>query len=392
MIQRIILLLVNGLGVGALPDSGQGKHIQTNDTGLAPILEAAPDLTFPTLEALGLGHVVQRSRLRRMDQPEGCFGRMALSVLGTDPLTSLWELSGLAPAEPFPFYWDALPAPLSEVVERAAKVSVRAVPSPDLRSLLGPTAGEAVAHKQLLIWGDHGATCHFAAHESVCPPQELFRVCRNVRKAAQGICPLARVVARPIGGTPGALRWLDQVRESCLAPPGKSLFEALLNVEQLVTGIGKVGDLFNGSGFTRSISVRSTTAVWSEMLKTLTTTPRGLIVAGLLDDVEWGGEASFASNWVRALGRLDAGLLELQAKLKPGDMVCLTADHARDVLGGGRATREYVPVLIFGPRIAKGVNLGTLRTFADLGQTIAEAFSTSRLPAGESYLAALKGG
>jgi phosphopentomutase len=117
-----------------------------------------------------------------------------------------------------------------------------------------------------------------------------------------------------------------------------------------------------------------------------------LIVAGLFDDVEWGGAASFARNWAQALGRLDAGLLELQAKLKPGDLVCLTADHARDVLGGGEATSDPVPVLMFGPRVAKGVNLGTLRTFADLGQTIAEAFGASHLPAGESYLAALRGG
>jgi phosphopentomutase len=165
-----------------------------------------------------------------------------------------------------------------------------------------------------------------------------------------------------------------------------------VNVEQLVTGIGKVGDLFNGNGFTRLISVRSTAAVWSELMKTLTTMPRGLIVAGVFDDVEWGGTTSFVSNWALALGRLDAGLLELQAKLKPGDLVCLTADHARDVLRGGQATSDHVPVLMFGPRVAKGVNLGTLRTFADLGQTIAEAFGASRLPTGDSYLAALRGG
>jgi phosphopentomutase len=311
---------------------------------------------------------------------------------GSDPLTSLWELSGLAPAQPFPSYRDALPASLEELGERAAKVPVRPIGFPDLRTLLGQSAAEAVAHKQLLIWGDQGAACHIAAHDSVCPPPELFRVCRDVRKAAQALYPLARVAARPIGGLPGAFRWLDQVRESCTAPPGKSLFEALVNVEQLVTGIGKVGDLFNGNGFTRLISVRSTATVWSELMKTLTTMPRGLIVAGVFDDVEWGGTTSFVSNWALALERLDAGLLELQAKLKPGDLVCLTADHARDVLRGGQATSDHVPVLMFGPRVAKGVNLGTLRTFADLGQTIAEAFGASRLPTGDSYLAALRGG
>ena len=392
MIQRIILLLVNGLGAGTLPESDQEKKGQAKGRGLASVLEAVPDLALPTLEALGLGHVVGPSRLRRMDQPEGCFGRMAPSVPGSDPLTNLWELSGLAPPHPFPSYRDALPALLGEVVEQAAKMPVRPIPFPDLRILLGHTAAGALAHKQLLIWGDQGAACHIAAHDSVCPPPELFRVCRDVRKAAQARCPLTRVVARPIGGPPGSFHWLDQVRESCLAPPGKSLFDALVNVEQLVTGIGKVGDLFNGNGFTRLVSVRSMAAVWSELMKTLTTTPRGLIVTGLFDDVEWGGTASFASNWAQALERLDASLLELQAKLKPGDLVCLTADHARDVLSGGQATSDAVPLLMFGPRVAKGVNLGTLRTFADLGQTIAEAFGASRLPAGDSYLAALRGG
>lgn len=392
MIQRIILLLVNGLGAGTLPESDQEQKGRAKGRGLASVLEAVPDLSLPTLEALGLGHVIGPSRLRRMDQPEGCFGRMVPLLRGSDPLTSLWELSGLAPAQPFPSYRDALPASLGEMGQRAAKVPVRPIGFPDLHTLLGQSAAEAVAHKQLLIWGDHGAACHIAAHDSVCPPPELFRVCRDVRKAAQALYPLARVAARPIGGLPGAFRWLDQVRESCAAPPGKSLFDALVNVEQLVTGIGKVGDLVNGAGFTRLISIRKTAAVWIELMKTLTTMPRGLIVVGLLDDVEWGGTTSFVSNWAQALGRLDAGLLELQAKLKPGDLACLTADHARDVLTGGEATSDPVPILMFGPRVAKGVNLGTLRTFADLGQTIAEGFGASRLPMGDSYLAALRGG
>lgn len=392
MIQRIIVLFVNGLGGGTLSESDQAEKGQAKGRGLGSVLEAAPDVALPTLEALGLGHVAGPSRLRRMDQPEGCFGRMVRSSPGSDPLTSLWELSGLAPPHPFPSYRDTLPASLRELVERTAKASVRPVAFPDLRTLLGHTAAEALAHRHLLIWGDQGAACHIAAHDTLCPPPELFRICRDVRKAAQGLCPLARVVARPIGGPPGAFHWLDQVRESCLAPPGTSLFEALVDVEQLVTGIGKVGDLVNGTGFTRLISVRKTAAVWSELVKTLTTTPRGLIVAGLFDDVEWGGTASFASNWAQALGKLDVSLLELQAKLKPGDLACLTADHARDVLGGGEATGDPVPLLMFGPRVAKGVNLGTLRTFADLGQTIAEAFGASRLPSGDSYLAALRGG
>lgn len=392
MIQRIILLLANGLGVGTPPESDQEKKGRAKGRGLASVLEAVSDLALPTLEALGLGHVVGPSRLLRMDQPEGCFGRMAPSISGADPLTSLWELSGLVPAHPFPSYRDALPASLREEVERAAKLPVRPIAFPDLHTLLEQSAAAAVAHKQLLIWGDQGAACHIAAHDTVCSPPELFRVCRDVRKSAQVLSPLARVVARPIGGPPGAFRWLDQMRESCTAAPGKSLFDALVNVEQLVTGIGKVGDLFNGNGFTRLIAVRSTSAVWNELMKTLTTTPRGLIVAGLFDDVEWGGTASFASNWAQALGRLDAGLRDLQTKLKSGDLVCLTADHARDVLSGGQPTRDHLPVLMFGPRIAKGVNLGTLETFADLGQTIAEAFGASRLPAGDSYLTALRSG
>lgn len=391
MIQRIILLLVNGLGAGPSSEFAQEK-LEQHRRGLAAVLGAAPDLSLPTLEALGLGHVVSPSRLRPVDQPEGCFGRMVSSVSGADPLTSLWELSGVAPAEPLPSYRDALPASLGEAVERAARSSVQPIPFPDLHTLLGQTVAEALTRKQLLIWGDQGATCHVAAHDSVCSPSDLFRVCRDVRKAVQALFPLARVVARPIGGPLGAFRWLDQIRETCKAAPGQTLFEALMSVEQLVTGIGKVGDLFNGNGFTRTVPVRSTAAAWSELMKTLSTTPRGLIVAGLFDDVEWGGAASFAFNWVQALGRLDTALLEFQAKLKPGDLVCMTADYARDVLGTGEASSDPRPVLMFGPRIAKGVNLGTLRTFADLGQTIAEAFGASRLPTGESYLAALRGG
>ena len=165
------------------------------------------------------------------------------------------------------------------------------------------------------------------------------------------------------------------------------MFDVLNRASQILVGVGTVGDLFSGRGFTRSVPVGHWTVLLHEVTGMLKTVPRGLIVAGL-DVLE-----SDAAQSAAALHDFDRRLSELLEQLRPGDLLVLTGDHGRDITKADQLpTREYVPLLATGPKLAQGVNLGIRSSAADLGHTILEALQGDQLPMGESFLDALRAG
>lgn len=389
MIQRIILLVLNGLGVGVLPDAASSE--QGSSDSLTQVLASTADLRLPTLEALGLGHIVRQSPLRRMDQPEACFGRVARRSPASDAMAACWELSGLPIIEPLPSFRQNLPPEMVHAVEQAAQRQVLQLKGDVLEEILSIHGPHSYREKAVLLWGEPEAACLLAAHESVVSPKDLFRLAREVRTVATAF-GVRRVGARPFGGGAGAWTWIEGWRESCLRVPAKSMFDYLNGAVQLVTSFGKTGDFFNGSGFTRSIPVESTAGAWADLLKTLKTTPRGLILVNLFDDLQRMPRKQYGPMLADQLQEFDSRLPEVQTMLKSGDLVCITSDQARDPRHPERSLREYAPLLVFGPKLARGVNLGDRPTYADLGQTIVEAFKAPPLSVGESFLHALRPG
>ncbi|MFO0773888.1 MAG: hypothetical protein U0172_04385 [Nitrospiraceae bacterium] len=398
MIQRIVLVVLNGLGVGPLPDrdvsTGRPPASGAVDEArgvLAQLVTHVESLRLPHLETLGLGHITRHPRLLRLDQPDGCFGRVRRESPGLDPLTTYWELGGLPRAEELPSFRGAVPPDVVRVIEQVAQRPVLQPPTDILEELLGRHATHALREKGLLLWGEVGASCCLAAHESVLPPKDLFRVVREVRTAAKETS-LRRLGARPYTGTSGALEWAPGWRDNVMPPPAKTLFDYLSGAVQLITSFGKCGDFFNGSGFTRSLPVEDTAAVWMDLLKTLKTTPRGLIVANLFDDLQRAPRERYGHLLADQLQEFDVHLPELQALLKPGDMVIVTSDGSRDLDAPEQWEAQYAPLIVFGPKLARGVNLGDRRSYADIGQTIADALAAPELSVGESFLPALRPG
>jgi phosphopentomutase len=188
-------------------------------------------------------------------------------------------------------------------------------------------------------------------------------------------------------GDAGAVQFSPQRREFVLEPSGSTMFDVLNRESQIITGVGKVGDLFSGRGLTRSVPVAHWTSLLAEVIGMLRKIPRGLIVAGL-EVLE-----SDAGQSAAALQEFDQRLPGLLEQLRPGDLLILTGDHGRDItMADQMATREYVPLLATGPKLAHGVHLGIRTSAADLGHTIVEALQGGQLPAGESFLDALRAG
>ena len=385
MITRVIVLVIDGLGVGALPDAAEygdaGSHT------LSHLADAVGGLNLPTLEALGLGHITEIKGVRVMGQPEGSFGRLGFLSKGVDSMIGYREMAGLQTDVSGPLYPDGFPPDLVAVLEQTFGRKILGNCRSSGAAMLREYESEHLSSGSLIVWTDGRRTCHVAAHESALRQDEFFQRCRDARKLLKDRWGIWRVSAHPLAGDAGAVQFHSRSREFVVEPPGQTMIDVLNRAGQIVIGVGKVGDLFSGRGFTRSIPVGHWTALFTEVTGMLKKAPRGLIFAGL-NVLE-----SDAAQSAAALHDFDRRLPELLEQLRPGDLLILTGDHGRDFTKADQvSTREYVPLLATGPKLAQGVNLGVRASAADLGHTIVEALQGDQLPVGESFLNALRAG
>ncbi|MCC2640957.1 MAG: deoB [Nitrospira sp.] len=382
MITRVVLLVLDGLGVGALPDADAYGDGGCNT--LQRLAAISKGLALPNLEHLGLGHLGQFQGIRPAAQPEGCFGNLGFTTKGRSSLSGHWELAGYPIEEGEPIC-EAFTPELATVLEAALGQKTlgncRAVSLEPIAEFGGPhqSSGTPIA------WIDRAGTIFLAAHEHILAAEELHRLAREARRMLKQLMPIVRVVACPFVGQPGKFTVTERRRNFAVEPPGLTLLDHLIRASQLVIGIGNVGDLFSGRGVTRSVPLFDAEAVMDEVVGMFNKVPRGLIYADLpvmTPDLH---------ATLSVLQQFDRRLRDLQECLKIGDVLIITGDHGFDC---ARPTpghsREYVPCLVTGPRLARGVNLGTRSTAADLGQTIGEALGAARLPWGDSFLDALR--
>ncbi|MGH7205434.1 MAG: phosphopentomutase [Nitrospiraceae bacterium] len=391
MVKRVILMVLDGVGVGELPDAAEYGDVGSNT--LAHVAEAVGGLALPNLEALGLGHIGHFAGIRTMGQPDGCFGKMGQLSKGKDSTAGHWEMAGIILDTPFPTYPNGFPQDILDQFQQTIGRKVLGNRMASGTEIITELGEEHVRTGAPIVYTSTDSVFQIAAHEHVVPVEELYRMCRAARKLLKPPHQVARVIARPFTGEPGAFVRTERRRDFSVEPPSPTLLDVLKGAGQLIVGIGKIEDLFNGRGLTRSIHTGNNAAGLDQTVRLLKTMPRGLIFVNLVDFDTLYGHRNNAPEYAKALQEFDARLPALLDAVRPGDLLCVTADHGNDpTMPGTDHSREYVPLLIFGPRLAQGVNLSTRRTFADLGQTVAEALDAPRLDCGESFLDALTPG
>jgi phosphopentomutase len=385
MINRVIALVIDGLGVGAMPDAEEYGDADSHT--LAHLADAVGGLTLPTLEALGLGHISEMKGVRTMWQPEGCFGRLGFLSKGVDAMAGYWEIAGHITEVAGPLYPNGFPSDMVAVLEQAFGRKTIGHHRASGTAILRECEAEHLSSGALIVWTDGRRTCHVAAHDTTMRRDEFFQRCRDAKKLLKDSWGIWRLSAHPLVGGAGAVQFSPQSREFVNEPPGPTMFDVLNRASQILVGVGQVGDLFSGRGLTCSLPAGSWTVLLDEVTNMLKKVPRGLIIAGL--DV-LGSDAAQAAASLHDFDRRLSGLLE---RLRPGDLLVLTGSHGRDLTKADQApTREYVPLLATGPKLAQGVDLGIRTSAADLGHTIVEALQGDQLPAGESFLDALRAG
>ncbi len=385
MITRIIVLVVDGLGVGAMPDAAE--YGDANPHTLAHLADAAGGLNLPTLEALGLGHITEIKGVRTTWQPEGCFGRLGFLSKGLDSMAGYWEMAGHLTTAVGPLYPNGFPPDMVSVIEQIFGRKIIGNRRASDETMLRECEAEHLSSGALIVWTDGRRTCHVAAHDGAMRRDELFQRCRDARKVLKEPWGIWRISVHPLLGEAGAVQFGPQPREFVLEPPMPTMFDVLNRASQILVGVGKVSDLFSGRGLTSSLPVGHWTTLLTEVTKMFRKVPRGLIMAGL-DVLE-----SDVAQSAAALHDFDRRLPSLLEQLRPGDLLVLTGNHGWDITKGDQSlTREYVPLLATGPKLAQGVDLGIRTSAADLGHTIVEALQGEQLPVGESFLDALRAG
>ena len=382
MIKRVLLFVIDGLGIGPLPDAAEYGDAEANT--LVHLADAVGGLSLPNLEALGLGHLAKISGVASMAQPHGCFGRLGFTSRGKDSVSGYWETNGVTVHESGAVYQTGIPERVAAEMEQALGRKLIGHRVAPMSAMLRDYGSEHLSSGAPIVWTDGGNACYVAAHEATMPVAVLHQQCREAWKAVRKTGTLIRIVAQPLTGEPGALCPKAGRKDFIAEPPGLTMLDVLNRSSQITMGIGKVYDLFSGRGFTKSFPAAS---AFEDTVGMLNKVPRGLLYVSLDLLSEDSAQAA------EALQDFDRRLPNLFEQLRVGDMVILTGDHGRDVSKPDKLpTREYVPVLITGPKLAQGVNLGTRQTAADLGQTIVDTLGADRLAIGESFWEALRPG
>lgn len=381
---RVILVVLDSVGIGAMPDWRRFGDDLPGDT-LGHCALRRP-LRLPNFERLGLANIRPFAHLAPASSPLASFGRCALASPGKDTTTGHWEMAGIVLHKPFPLYPHGFPPDLlAEFERRIGRGTLGNKPASGTEVIkeLGP---EHMATGKPIVYTSADSVFQIAAHEEVIPLAELYRICETARDLLRGEHEVGRVIARPFIGQPGSFTRTPNRHDYAVPPPPGMLLDVLAAAGQPVVSVGKIADIFLGRGVSASLKTKSNAEGMARILDAMRGTPRGLVFANLVDFDMLFGHRNDAEGYSRALEEVDAWLPSFQAALQPADLAIFTADHGCDpTTPSTDHSREFVPLLAFGPRARAGLDLGARASLADIGQTIAANFG-ARVPAGQSFL------
>ena len=380
---RVILIVMDSVGIGELPDAHVYGDEGSNTVG--NIARVRP-LKVPTLRSFGLG------RLVKLDDAESpaiaaSYGRMAEASPGKDSVTGHWEMAGLVLDRPFPVFPDGFPRDLMDAFEARIGRKALANKAASGMAIIEELGAEHVATGRPIVYTSADSVFQIAAHEGVVPIEQLYAWCDIAYELAGRGMGVGRVIARPFSGSAGAWKRTGNRKDYALVPPRPTLLDRVHGAGLPVVGIGKVPDLFAGRGISRSIHTGSDDDGMDAVQHEAGMLDRGLIVANLVDFDTLYGHRNDVEGYAANLERFDARLTKLLPLLHGDDLLIVTADHGNDpTTPSTDHSREYVPVFAWGEKVARGADLGTRPTFADLGQTVAAVFGVGPLDHGTSFL------
>ncbi len=343
-------------------------------------------LRLPHLCRLGLANIKPLSGLSPAAHPSGDYGRCTLASPGKDTTTGHWEMAGIHLEKPFPLYPHGFPPEVMEPFEQRIGRKTLGNKAASGTEIIQELGGEHLRTGSPIVYTSADSVFQVAAHEEVIPLDELYRICGIAREILRGKHEVGRVIARPFVGPPGAFTRTPNRKDYAVPPPSGMLLDQLAARSVPVASVGKIWDVFLGRGIGPHVKTKSNADGMVKTLEAMNGTGEGLIFVNLVDFDQQYGHRNNVEGYARALEEFDAWLPSLEERLQPDDLVVLTADHGCDpTTPSTDHSREYVPLMVFGPRARPGIDLGLRATLSDIGQTVAENFGT-QIRKGASFL------
>jgi phosphopentomutase len=388
--KRVIWIVLDSVGIGEMPDADIYGDSGSDTLGnIARALAAVDGLNLPNLCRLGLGNLKPIPQLPKAEAPEGSYGRCALASPGKDTTTGHWEMAGIHLDEPFPLFPHGFPPEIISEFERQTGRRTLGNKAASGTEIIQELGEEHMRTGSVIVYTSADSVFQVAAHEQVVPIEELYRMCETARAILRGPYEVGRVIARPFIGQPGQFKRTPNRHDYAVPPPKGMLLDRLEAESVAVYSVGKIFDVFLGRGIGCHVKTTSNADGMQKTLEAIKIFDRGLIFANLVDFDQQYGHRNDVRGYAAALEEFDQWLPDLRASMQSHDLAILTADHGCDpTTPSTDHSREYTPLLAFGPGARAGVNLGLRATLSDIGQTVAENFGTT-ITKGLSFLGSI---
>lgn len=390
MIKRATIIVLDSLGVGALPDAEYYGDKGTDTLG--HIAREYPSLSIPNLQEAGFGNVQGAAGgAFAVSEPAGSFGKLKEISKGKDTITGHWEIAGLLTTTPFKTYPDGFPGKCISAFEKAIGRQVLGNCTASGTVIIEELGEEHEATGKPIVYTSADSVFQIAANTDVIPLEELYRICGIAREMLVGEWSCGRVIARPYVLKDGKRVRTSDRHDYAVSPPEPTMLDHIRALGKETYAVGKIRDIFNGQGITKSVHTDNNMDGVDKTIDALNMDFEGLIFTNLVDFDSQYGHRRDPIGYGRAIEEFDKRMPELLAAMKPEDVLFLCADHGNDPIHSGwDHTREHMPVVILGEEIKRGVDLGVRNSFADIGATVCEMLGAEKTSVGTSFLQEIK--
>lgn len=374
--KRVFTVVMDSLGVGALPDAADYGDAGTDTLG--HISERMEEFHIPNLQKMGIANLHPLKQVPAVEKPLGYYGYLKEMSLGKDTMTGHWEMMGIHVTKPFKTFTETgFPKELLEELSRRTGRTIIGNKSASGTEILDELAEEEIATGHMIVYTSADSVLQICGNEETFGLEELYRCCEIAREITmKDEWKVGRVIARPyVGRKKGEFKRTSNRHDYALKPYGKTALDALKDNGFDVISVGKIYDIFDGEGLTESNKSKSSVHGMEQTIEIAGRDFKGLCFTNLVDfDALWGHRRD-AVGYAREIEKFDEKLGQLLGMLREDDLLIITADHGNDPTHTGTDhTREMVPFLAYSPSMKEGGKLEDSPTFAVIGATIADNF------------------
>jgi phosphopentomutase len=388
--KRIFIIVMDSVGIGEAPDAEKFGDKGADTFG--HIAEKMNGLNMPNMARLGLSNIREIKGVEKQEIPRAYYTKMMEASNGKDTMTGHWEIMGLNIQTPFRVFPDGFPEELLSKLEKQSGRKIIGNKPASGTEILVELGEEHLKTGALIVYTSADSVLQIAAHEEIVPLDELYKICKIARELTlDEKYMVGRIIARPFLGQPGNFKRTPNRHDYALKPFGRTVMNELKDSGCDVIAIGKISDIYDGEGVTKSLRTVSNMDGMDKLVETFEIDFTGISFVNLVDFDALYGHRRDPEGYGKALEEYDARLPEVFAKMNQDDLLIITADHGNDpVAPGTDHTREYVPLLVYSKGMQKGKELAIRETFADLGATVADNFHVKMPAYGKSFLTELK--